>query len=284
MHAFSSVLTLAALVTARPVTLRAESSYSGGDITYYDGGPSACGPNIDTNSDKTVAVSTHVYNSFPGATSNPNNNPICKKKVKATVNGRTQILLVQDMCEGCKDADLDLTMAAWDGFGVPRSAGRVGGLEWEFVGAPKKHRGAYDDSGDSITTFPSDDTAHDIMISAITVATITGLLALDDTSDSSGSGNKSTAASITSQDNAKFTTAVADTNDISACSDVWTACNANIPDSQEDAASDNYQTEYVHCVNDKSLLRQRSTELAQHIPSLDPDSSHSQSDSISLYY
>jgi hypothetical protein len=150
MHTISLLLAAVSLVSAKPLDARFKSSFSGGDITFYEGGLTACGKTIDTNSDKTVAVSFNVFDNFPGAGANSNKNPICKTHVKATINGKTQTLLVQDSCQGCKDGDLDLTQAAWDGFGLPRSVGRKAGLKWEFIGV-----GGGDDSGDSSNDTPA---------------------------------------------------------------------------------------------------------------------------------
>lgn len=147
MHTLSFLLAAVSLVSAKPLDARFKSSYSGGDITFYEGGLTACGATIDTNSDKTVAVSFNVFDTFPGAGANSNKNPICKTRVKATINGVTQTLLVQDSCSACADADLDLTQAAWDAFGVARSVGRKSGLKWEFIGV-----GGGDSSDDSSAT------------------------------------------------------------------------------------------------------------------------------------
>ncbi|KAH8813907.1 hypothetical protein DL96DRAFT_1821117 [Flagelloscypha sp. PMI_526] len=278
MRAFSFLLTVAALVAANPLASRAKTSFTGGHITFYEGGLTACGPRINTNSVKSVAVSTHVFNTFPGAKGNSNKNPICKTKVKATINGRTQTLLVQDSCVGCKDADLDLTQAAWDAFGVRRSVGRLGGLKWEFVGV--KGRDADDDFEDNnnnnTTSFISDDNSDDTTTSEVAEAktTTTTTDAPEGTSDSSDSGDSSTPAS--SEDDStssnpssdsNSTTAIPDADNFTACSNAWTACNTSATGSADDAASDSCQTEYVDCVNAAlaSSSKKRSVGLKRHI-------------------
>lgn len=43
-----------------------------------------------------VAVSHLIYDTFPGATANPNNNPVCGRKIAATWSGNTVTVTVQD--------------------------------------------------------------------------------------------------------------------------------------------------------------------------------------------
>ena len=50
--------------------------------TWYDVGPSACGP-VNTPDQMVVAVPTTVFDGYPGAGANPNLNPICNQQIRA---------------------------------------------------------------------------------------------------------------------------------------------------------------------------------------------------------
>lgn len=54
-----------------------------GDGTFYDAGLGACGQ-TNAPGDMIAAISEQAFDGYPGATANPNNNPICGKQVKAT--------------------------------------------------------------------------------------------------------------------------------------------------------------------------------------------------------
>lgn len=121
----------ASLVVAQPLEPRAS-----GDLTWYEGGLTACGINLDTKTMDGVAVSFNVFETFPGATPNPNQNPICNSKVRAThtETGVTMEIPVVDKCSACKDGDLDGTEQIFKAFGFDLGRGRVPGLQWEFIG------------------------------------------------------------------------------------------------------------------------------------------------------
>ncbi|KAJ7055538.1 expansin family protein [Mycena amicta] len=109
----------------------AKGPYSG-DATYYDPGLGACG-HTNSGSQLIVAVSHKIFDSFPGANpTNPNKNPICGKKLKATYGSKSITLSVADRCPGCAAGDLDMTRA---GFGVLASLdkGRLPGVKWAWV-------------------------------------------------------------------------------------------------------------------------------------------------------
>ncbi|KAH8830858.1 hypothetical protein DL96DRAFT_1786772 [Flagelloscypha sp. PMI_526] len=242
MHAFSFFLAAVSLVSANPLSTRAKTSFSGGDITFYEGGLTACGETINTNSDKTVAVSFNVFDNFPGANGNSNKNPICKTSVKATINGRTQTLRVLDSCEGCKDADLDLTQAAWDGFGVPRSVGRLAGLKWEFIGVGGGDSGNDNDSSSSssktktatktatkdapktATTTSASETASNTPVKAVG-----GAVDSSDDNTTSDATTTSEAAAVTTADSTEGSSSSSESGDDSASSS---------SDSEDSSASD----------------------------------------------
>ena len=51
--------------------------------TFYDVGLGACGK-TNVASDLVAAISHQAFDNYPGHTANPNQNPICNRKVKAT--------------------------------------------------------------------------------------------------------------------------------------------------------------------------------------------------------
>ncbi|KAF7329446.1 DPBB-1 domain-containing protein [Mycena kentingensis (nom. inval.)] len=114
------------------------SGYKGTGVAlgaYTHGNFGACGT-VPTDSDMIVAVAASVYDGYPGATENPNDNPICGKQISATYAGTTVTLTVADRCtEPCpEDGDLDMTSAAFKALtGGDDGTQRVGCIEWNFV-------------------------------------------------------------------------------------------------------------------------------------------------------
>ncbi|KAK4703190.1 hypothetical protein P7C70_g3035, partial [Phenoliferia sp. Uapishka_3] len=102
-----------------------------GQATYFSVGLGACGT-YASDSDYIVAASHLIYDTFPGATANPNNNPICGLKIAATYKGKTITVTVQDECEGCDAWNLDFSPTAFKQF-APESAGRLDGMTWVFI-------------------------------------------------------------------------------------------------------------------------------------------------------
>ncbi|KAF1998820.1 hypothetical protein P154DRAFT_244743 [Amniculicola lignicola CBS 123094] len=83
-----------------------------GDLTYYDPGLGACG--VDSgDSDYIVAISHYTFDAAQTG-SNPNENPLCNRKIRATrVNELTGKkvsvdLTVIDRCTGCEPTDIDV--------------------------------------------------------------------------------------------------------------------------------------------------------------------------------
>ncbi len=102
-----------------------------GQATYYAPGLGACGW-TNTESDYIVAVSHSLFDSF--GTGNPNKNPICGHKIKATYQGKSITVSVSDRCEGCAWGDLDFTPSGFQQL-APLSKGRLDGLTWSWIGA-----------------------------------------------------------------------------------------------------------------------------------------------------
>jgi len=132
--ALACVSTLAAMLPtvsqAAPVAGRQTATYTG-DGTFYETGLGACGiTNVDT--DLIAAVADTTFDSFPGATANPNANPICNKKVTASFQGKSVTVSITDRCTGCGASDLDFSPSAFSVL-APESVGRIEGMTWAFI-------------------------------------------------------------------------------------------------------------------------------------------------------
>jgi len=117
-------------VNGTSLEARAGRTYTG-DATFYSPGLGACGQTNGPN-DFIAAASYKLFDSFPGATANPNNNPICGKSLTAKVNGKSVTVRITDRCAGCQgEGDLDFTPAAFQKL-APLSVGRIHGMKWSF--------------------------------------------------------------------------------------------------------------------------------------------------------
>ena len=78
-----------------------------GELTYYAAGLGACG--IDSkDGDNIVAVSHFLFDAVSTG-SDPNQNPLCGKTIRARRTAGSVDLKVVDRCTGCKPRDLDVT-------------------------------------------------------------------------------------------------------------------------------------------------------------------------------
>jgi hypothetical protein len=106
-----------------------------GDLTYYATGLGACGM-TSSNSDPICAVS-HIIFDAASTSSNPNNNPLCGRKVRVVhfdervMANKSIDLTVVDRCVACLADDLDLSYSAFD-YLADMSLGRVRG-EWAWL-------------------------------------------------------------------------------------------------------------------------------------------------------
>ncbi|EPS97900.1 hypothetical protein FOMPIDRAFT_55210, partial [Fomitopsis schrenkii] len=98
--------------------------------TWFQPGLGACGLE-NSASDLIVAVSTEIYDNYPGYTGgNPNKDPVCKKGITAKYKGHSVSVTVVDRCVGCATTDLDLSPAAFERL-APLSAGRIP-ISWNW--------------------------------------------------------------------------------------------------------------------------------------------------------
>ncbi|KAF5098142.1 hypothetical protein D0Z03_001270 [Geotrichum reessii] len=103
------------------------SGSNAGDGTYYDTGLGACGI-TSTDSDFIVAISHARFDAVnPG---NPNNNPLCGKKITAYRGGKSVQVTVVDRCPGCDTNSLDFSPAAFQALGS-FDEGRIP-ITWDF--------------------------------------------------------------------------------------------------------------------------------------------------------
>ncbi len=109
-----------------------------GDLTFYDpGGPGfgACG-RADYSTDAICAVSHLLYDAM-ATTGNPNDNPLCGRKIRITRNderdGREKSVdvTVVDRCTGCEPNDIDLSLGMFDKI-ADEGLGRVAG-KWAWL-------------------------------------------------------------------------------------------------------------------------------------------------------
>ncbi|KAF9467021.1 RlpA-like double-psi beta-barrel-protein domain-containing protein-containing protein, partial [Collybia nuda] len=95
-------------------------------------GVGACGKS-NTNNDYVAAIAHQTFDTFPGAGPNPNNNPICGKRLKATYKGKSVIVKVVDRCAGCKGAhDIDMAPIAFRVL-ASENQGRLHGVQWNWT-------------------------------------------------------------------------------------------------------------------------------------------------------
>ncbi|KAJ7737098.1 loosenin [Mycena metata] len=119
------------IASSAPLDAKAAAVHTG-DGTFFTPGLGACGK-TNTEKDAIVAVGHGIFDSFPGATANPNTNPICGKKIKATLGKKSVVVTVADRCAGFAGAaDLDFTQSAFSKLAAP-SVGRIHGVKWTFV-------------------------------------------------------------------------------------------------------------------------------------------------------
>lgn len=102
-----------------------------GQGTYYATGLGACGI-TNTDTDFICAVSELLFDTYPGYTGgNPNNNPVCGKKITATYEGKSVTVTVTDRCTGCAQTSLDFSPSAFQQLS-DLSVGRLFGMTWTW--------------------------------------------------------------------------------------------------------------------------------------------------------
>ncbi|MGW6447618.1 cysteine/serine endopeptidase inhibitor [Lentzea sp. NPDC055074] len=84
------------------------SAVSGTASWYNDAGYGACGTQINAATQLLVAAPAALW-----TTPNPNNDPLCRKSIRVTYNGRTITVPIKDKCPSCASNKIDLSQPAF---------------------------------------------------------------------------------------------------------------------------------------------------------------------------
>ncbi|TFK38754.1 hypothetical protein BDQ12DRAFT_712698 [Crucibulum laeve] len=134
MFSAKLVSSLILVVSAWVVTAEIKA----GDATFYQPaevmsqtGIGACGTLV-SSTEFLAAVSYKLFDTYPGATGNPNQNPICNKALTANYEGKSVRVTVVDRCADCEgEFNIDLTPVAFDVL-ADRSLGRLHNVTWDW--------------------------------------------------------------------------------------------------------------------------------------------------------
>jgi hypothetical protein len=100
-----------------------------GDLTYYAPGLGACG--IDSKDGENIVAVSHLLFDAVSRGSDPNQNPLCGKMIRARRSTGSVDLRVVDRCTGCKPRDLDITEKVFARL-ASVEVGRVD-VEWSWL-------------------------------------------------------------------------------------------------------------------------------------------------------
>ncbi|TFK45160.1 hypothetical protein BDQ12DRAFT_594532 [Crucibulum laeve] len=124
MISISRILLVSAFVAAK-----ATAQSHTGNLFYFVPGLGACGF-TNNNSQVVASVSAAIFNSYPGATPNPNHNPICQHRLYVSSGGRNVTAPIVDYFEEQgRDYDVGLSRPGFETF-APVSTGVVYGVNW----------------------------------------------------------------------------------------------------------------------------------------------------------
>ena len=84
------------------------SAVSGTASSYNDAGYGACGTKINAATELLVAAPAALW-----TTPNPNNDPLCRKSIRVTHNGKTITVPIKDKCPSCASTKIDLSQPAF---------------------------------------------------------------------------------------------------------------------------------------------------------------------------
>ncbi|KAK2615496.1 hypothetical protein N8I77_002246 [Diaporthe amygdali] len=95
-----------------------------GDMTYYDpsqsGNEVACGGKYGPN-DRIAAVGAGVFD----------HRAVCGKTTTVSYNGKSVTATIVDLCDGCKNDDIDVTPVVLEEL-APTPSGRIPGVAWDL--------------------------------------------------------------------------------------------------------------------------------------------------------
>ncbi|KAI0061197.1 hypothetical protein BV25DRAFT_1839231 [Artomyces pyxidatus] len=127
MLSFARLPAYFALAATYSVSLVTAQNHTGTLFTF-DPGLGACGF-ANTSTQTVASVSETFFSSFPGATANPNDNPICTHSITITSNGTSLTAAIVDLCPTCPEFNVGLSPSAFTKF-APISQGIVNGVTW----------------------------------------------------------------------------------------------------------------------------------------------------------
>ncbi|KAI0092378.1 RlpA-like double-psi beta-barrel-protein domain-containing protein-containing protein [Irpex rosettiformis] len=119
--AILAVLAIVGLVQAAPAMHKRQTQ--SGPATFFTPGLGSCGI-TSSATDHIVAVSSSFFDTFSGATANPNANPVCGRKMTVSFQGKSTAVTVVDRCPGCGPTGIDLSPAAFNELASP-DLGRI---------------------------------------------------------------------------------------------------------------------------------------------------------------
>lgn len=80
-----------------------------GSIKYFNAqGYGACGVTINASTQLLASVPSQLW-----TTSNPTKDPLCKKTVRVTYNGKLVILPIKDKCTSCAASTIEVSQPAY---------------------------------------------------------------------------------------------------------------------------------------------------------------------------
>lgn len=102
------------------------SAVSGTASYYNDAGYGACGTQINAATQMLVAAPAALW-----TTPNPNNDPLCRKSIRVTHNGKTITVPIKDKCPSCASNKIDLSQPAFASL-ADTSVGIIN-VTWQIV-------------------------------------------------------------------------------------------------------------------------------------------------------
>jgi rare lipoprotein A (peptidoglycan hydrolase) len=102
------------------------SAVSGTASWYNDAGYGACGTQINAATQMLVAAPAALW-----TTPNPNNDPLCRKSIRVTYNGKTITVPIKDKCPSCPSNKIDLSQPAFSSL-ANTSVGIIN-VTWQIV-------------------------------------------------------------------------------------------------------------------------------------------------------
>ncbi|MFD4641863.1 cysteine/serine endopeptidase inhibitor [Lentzea sp. NPDC058436] len=125
----SAVKVLGALASAAVLSFvfsGTASAVSGTASWYNDAGYGACGTQINAGTQMLVAAPAALW-----TTPNPNNDPLCRKSIRVTYNGKTITVPIKDKCPSCASNKIDLSQPAFSSL-ANTSVGIIN-VTWQIV-------------------------------------------------------------------------------------------------------------------------------------------------------